>query len=160
MPDAYIGLGSNLGDRAALLEEARNAIAKQCGTITAASSVYETAPWGPVAQDDYLNQAVRIQTSLAPGMLLTRLRWIEAALGRNREQEVRYGPRTMDLDILYYEGAALDTPELTLPHPRILERAFVLVPLAEIAPDLEIGGKRVAAALAAIDPGTVRPYAE
>jgi 2-amino-4-hydroxy-6-hydroxymethyldihydropteridine diphosphokinase len=158
MPDVYLGLGSNLGDRAAHLAEARSAIAKAAGEIRAASSIYDTAPWGPVPQGNYLNQVLCIATQLVPRELLDTLHAIERAAGRDRTNEVRFGPRTLDLDILIYGERVIDEDGLTIPHPRIGERAFVLAPLAEIAPDLVLGGTRVRALLDHIDATGVRRY--
>lgn len=158
MADAYIGLGSNLGDRIANLEAARRAIESGGGKIQAASQIYETAPWGPVAQGDYLNQVIRIETGKTPRALLDALRAIETALGRDRANEVRYGPRKIDLDILVFGTERIDEPDLTIPHPRILERAFVLVPLAEIAPGLTIGGVGIREALRRAGTAGVRLY--
>jgi 2-amino-4-hydroxy-6-hydroxymethyldihydropteridine diphosphokinase len=101
-----------------------------------------------VKQSHYLNQVVGARTKLPPHMLLQALRWIERSLGRDRSREQRFGPRTMDLDLLLYEGARLNTKALTLPHPRMMQRPFVLVPLAELAPGLKINGVSVRAALA------------
>lgn len=158
MAEVYIGLGSNLGDRVENLAAARAAIAKQTGEIFALSSIYDTAPWGPVPQDNYLNQVVCIETGLIPRKLLDTLHDIERALGRDRQNEVRYGPRTLDLDILLYGSRAVAEDGLTIPHPRIAERAFVLVPLAEIAPGLVVNGSPVRELLGRIDSSTVALY--
>lgn len=139
----YLSLGSNLGDRAANLRRAVDAVAALSDTaVERLSDVYETRPWGPVSQPDFLNLAAAISTTLGPEQLLRGLQAIETALGRVRK--VRWGPRTIDIDILLYGETHLASPELTLPHPRMLERAFVLVPLAEIAPDLMVAGRSVA----------------
>lgn len=158
MADAYIGLGSNLGNRLANLAAARDALARKAGAIVAVSSIYDTDPWGPVAQDSYLNQVVRITTALEPRGLLAALHEIERAAGRDRRQEVRYGPRVLDLDILLYGERAVAEDGLAIPHPRIAERAFVLVPLAEIEPGLAIGGTPVRTLLGRIDTTGVRLY--
>lgn len=158
MPDVYIGLGSNLGNRIAHLAQARGAIEKQAGEIRAASSIYDTAPWGPVPQDNYLNQVIRVATALQPRELLDVLHEIERAAGRDRKNEVRFGPRTLDLDILIYGDRMIDEEGLTIPHPRITERAFVLVPLAEIASDATIGGVKVGELLRQLDTESVRRY--
>ncbi|MBV1705449.1 MAG: 2-amino-4-hydroxy-6-hydroxymethyldihydropteridine diphosphokinase, partial [Hyphomicrobiales bacterium] len=113
------------------------------------SSLHRTAPWGPVAQPDFLNACAIVETALAPRDLLALCKAAERAAGRLVRE--RWGPRELDVDILDLEGVALDEPGLTLPHPRLFERAFVLVPLAEIAPGLMIAGRRVADAAAAID---------
>ncbi len=132
MPTAYLLLGSNQGHSINLLAEARRQIALQCGKITAASTLHTTTAWGPVPQPDYQNQALEIETALPAEELLWKCLQVEAGLGRRRE--VRWGPRTMDIDLLFYEHLILETPALTLPHPRLHERLFVLAPLAEIAP--------------------------
>lgn len=158
MAEVYLGLGSNLGNRIAHLAGARDAIAKKAGEIRAASSIYDTAPWGPVPQDNYLNQVISISTALLPRALLDILHEIERADGRDRQNEVRYGPRPLDLDILMYSDQKVDEDGLTIPHPRITERAFVLVPLAEIAPDLAIGGAPLRELVSRIDTSGVRRY--
>ncbi len=158
MADVYLGLGSNLGNRPAQLAGARDAIASSTGKIQAASSIYDTAPWGPIPQDNYLNQVIRITTALPPRDLLKALHEIERAAGRNRANEVRYGPRTLDLDILIYGDKAVREDGLTIPHPRIAERAFVLVPLAEIAPGLVLDGTPVRELLGRIDSRSVARY--
>lgn len=128
---AFVALGSNLGDREAYLAQARDALAALPGTsLVAASSVYETAPQDRADQPPFLNQVVALDTSLEPRDLLTACQRIETDHGRRRE--VRFGPRTLDIDILLLEGMESDDPLLTLPHPRMWQRAFVLVPLAEV----------------------------
>jgi 2-amino-4-hydroxy-6-hydroxymethyldihydropteridine diphosphokinase len=159
MAQAFVALGSNLGDRAANLERARAAMAAGPMRITAASSVYETEPWGPVPQGPYLNQVVCGTTELAPRALLAALHGIESKLGRERRNEIRFGPRVIDLDILIYDDLTLNEPDLEIPHPRLLERAFVLVPLAEIAPERMARGERVRDALARVGAKGVRPFA-
>jgi 2-amino-4-hydroxy-6-hydroxymethyldihydropteridine diphosphokinase len=133
---ACIALGSNLGGRKARLREALNALSSHAQIrVEAVSSFYETAPvGGPAGQPMYLNAAARLQTSLKPHELLDVMLQIELALGRDRAPGERNGPRTIDLDLLLYEDLALDEPGLTLPHPRMHERVFVLQPLAEVAP--------------------------
>jgi 2-amino-4-hydroxy-6-hydroxymethyldihydropteridine diphosphokinase len=158
MADVFIALGSNLGNRAQNLALACEALARNEIEIAAASSVYETEPWGPKPQGPYLNQVVRGTTKLAPKVLLSRLLEIERTLGRERDGVERYGPRTIDLDILLYGGETLAEPELQIPHPRMMERAFVLVPLAEIAPDLTVGGVAIEDALARLDRSGVALY--
>ena len=130
---AYIALGANLGDRLVTLQEAVRRLG-QLGTVEAVSSVYETDPFGYGNQPPFLNAVARLRTDLEPKKLLDGLLVIEADLGRVRT--FRNAPRTVDLDLLFYDDVVLDEPELILPHPRLHERAFVLVPLAEIAPDL------------------------
>ncbi len=157
MAEVFIGLGGNLGDRAVNLERARAALASGVLKPTAVSSLYETEPWGPVPQGRYLNQVMGAETALTPQELLTKLRAIEMGLGRNRSREQRYGPRTIDLDILLYDDVEVAEPGLEIPHPRMLERAFVLVPLFEIAPDLVVKGVAIRDALVRLDTkGVVR----
>jgi 2-amino-4-hydroxy-6-hydroxymethyldihydropteridine diphosphokinase len=135
MTRSYVGLGSNLGDREAFLVGARAALAAPSGvSVVAASRLYETEPVGP-PQGRYLNAALALDTTLTAQALLARLLELEQAAGRRRGSE-RNAPRTLDLDLLLFGDLCLDTPELTLPHPRLHERAFVLVPLAEIAEDV------------------------
>ncbi|UOG76337.1 2-amino-4-hydroxy-6-hydroxymethyldihydropteridine diphosphokinase [Hymenobacter tibetensis] len=134
MPVAYLLLGSNLGDRAVLLREAVQQLAATAGTVEAVSGTYETAAWGLKDQPAFLNQAVRVHTSLLPEALLDACLQTEQLAGRQRR--VRWGARTLDVDILLYDTLVLDTPRLTVPHPRLPERRFALVPLAEIAADV------------------------
>lgn len=135
---AFVGLGSNLDDPAAHLERALTALAAVPGVVLCkVSSIYRTPPWGETDQPDFLNAVASIDTTLAPQALLDELRRIEAAAGRRREH--RWGPRTLDLDLLLYGETTLDTAQLQLPHPRMHERAFVLAPLAELAPELVLG---------------------
>lgn len=158
MAEVYLGLGSNLGDRIAHLARGRAAIEKNAGALLAVSSIYDTPPWGPVPQDNYLNQAICVSTALAPRELLATLHEIERAAGRDRGNEIRYGPRVLDLDILIYGDRTVQEDGLVIPHPRIAERAFVLVPLAEIAPDLDIGGETARMRLRRLDTTGVRRY--
>jgi 2-amino-4-hydroxy-6-hydroxymethyldihydropteridine diphosphokinase len=150
MADVFIALGSNLGDRVANLAAAR-AMLGRAFDISAVSSVYETDPWGPIKQGRYLNQVVRASAAFAPQTLLEKLMDIERELGRDRRHEERYGPRMIDLDILLYGDLAVREPDLEIPHPRMMERAFVLVPLLEIAPDLAVHGVPAREALARLD---------
>src|SRR3954447_5201061 len=149
MADALIALGGNVGDVRATF---RMAIVNICGMAQAAllarSSDYATPPWGETQQDRFLNACIEIETALDPHALLFTLHKIEKKFGRARARETRWGPRTLDLDLIAYDDVTLDRPELTLPHPRLFERAFVLVPLAEIAPDRVIAGRSVREALA------------
>ena len=134
---AYIGIGSNLGDRAAALQRAVEMMDEIDGvTVKRTSELVETDPVGPGQQGKYLNGAVEIETTLAPHDLLAGLQAIEARLGRDRADERRCGPRTCDLDILLMGDIIMGDLELTIPHPRMTERMFVLVPLAEIAPQV------------------------
>jgi 2-amino-4-hydroxy-6-hydroxymethyldihydropteridine diphosphokinase len=131
-----IGLGANLGDRLATLREAAARIDRIEGVrVGARSRVYETAPVGGPPQPHFLNAAVLVECTLSPAALLEELLRIEVALGRVRGSgEVRFGPRTLDLDILWIEGVALDEPRLTVPHPRLVGRAFALLPMLDVAP--------------------------
>jgi 2-amino-4-hydroxy-6-hydroxymethyldihydropteridine diphosphokinase len=151
MAHALIALGGNVGDVRATF---RKAIANICGmtqgALVARSSDYITPPWGEVEQDRFINACIEIDTSLDPHALLFVLQKIEAKFGRDRAREQRWGPRTLDLDLIAYDDVSMHKPELTLPHPRLFERAFVLVPLAEIAPNRVIGGRSVASALAGL----------
>src|SRR5262249_50826208 len=151
MASALIALGGNVGDVRATF---RKAIANICGMAQAAllarSSDYATPPWGDEAQARFINACIEIDTSLDPHALLFTLQKIETRFGRDRAHERRWGPRTLDLDLIAYDDVSLQKPELTLPHPRLFERAFVLVPLAEIAPDRIIAGRSARSALAAL----------
>jgi 2-amino-4-hydroxy-6-hydroxymethyldihydropteridine diphosphokinase len=118
--------------------------------LIARSSDYITPPWGDEQQPRFINACIEIETSLDPHALLFTLHKIEKKFGRDRAHERRWGPRTLDLDLIAYDDVSLRTPELTLPHPRLFERAFVLVPLAEIAPDRLIGGRSIREALAGL----------
>jgi len=143
----YLGVGSNLGDRAAHLRFAIEEAGRlPCTRVLAVSTVIETAPIGPIGQGDYLNGVIAIETELPPRALLEGLQAIERRCGRERASEVRWGPRTLDLDILVYADREIKEPGLTIPHPRLHERRFVLAPLAEIAPGLELPGTRRPAA--------------
>lgn len=128
----YLALGTNLGDRLANLRAAIAALAPQV-RVEAESRIYETPPWGFLDQPAFLNMAVRAQTDLPPADLLTFLKQLESELGR--VPTFRNGPRLIDIDILFYDDLVLNTPPLVIPHPRLHERDFVLVPLADIAPD-------------------------
>ncbi len=134
MNTAYLLIGGNLGDRAAYLQQALKQIEALCGSISCASSIYETAAWGNTNQPSFYNQAVKLITPLAPEALLEQLLAIELEMGRVREE--KYGPRTIDLDILMIDDKVLDTQKLTIPHPHLHSRRFALLPLAEIAPSL------------------------
>ncbi|WP_313901208.1 2-amino-4-hydroxy-6-hydroxymethyldihydropteridine diphosphokinase [Methylobacterium sp. J-048] len=147
---AYLGIGSNIGDMAAMLDRAVAGLAATPGiTVVARSADYRTPPWGKTDQPWFLNGAVAVDTDLDPHGLLDACLSVEHALGRIREE--RWGPRVIDIDVLAYEGATVDDARLVLPHRHVRERAFVLVPLAEIAPDLVIGGERVTDALTKLD---------
>lgn len=133
MHTVYLALGTNLGDRPSNLRAAIAALAPDIQSLQE-SPVYETEPWGYADQPSFLNMALRAATDLSPRDLLGRLKGIESTLGR--VPVFRNGPRLIDLDILFYDDLILDTPGLVIPHPRLHERAFVLVPLADIAPGL------------------------
>jgi 2-amino-4-hydroxy-6-hydroxymethyldihydropteridine diphosphokinase len=149
MADALIALGGNVGDVRSTFQKA---IANICGMAQAAlkarSSDYATPPWGDEDQAPFINACIEIDTALDPHALLFTLHKIESRFGRDRASERRWGPRPLDLDLIAYDDVSMQTPELTLPHPRAFERAFVLFPLAEIAPDRVIAGRQVASALA------------
>jgi 2-amino-4-hydroxy-6-hydroxymethyldihydropteridine diphosphokinase len=134
MNTAYLLIGGNLGDRAAYLEQAVKEIEALCGSITRISSIYETAAWGNTKQPPFYNQAIQLTTPLPPETLLEQLLAIEIEMGRVRTQ--KYGPRTIDLDILMIDDNVIDTLALTIPHPELHNRRFALLPLAEIAPSL------------------------
>ena len=137
---AYVGLGSNLGDRERVIEHAVELLGADPGVdIVSTSSLRETEPWGPVAQPRFLNGAVAVETTLEPRALLGVLLDVERRLGRVREE--RWGPRTIDLDLLLYGDAVLDEPGVTVPHPRLHERTFVLKPLHELDPTLVVPGR-------------------
>ena len=146
---AFIGLGANLGHREATIARAVELVSQAEGVdIVAVSSLRETEPWGPVEQPPYLNGAVEVETELRPRALLEVLLGVERALGRDRSGE-RWGPRTIDLDLLLYEDVDVDEPGLTVPHPRLHERLFALEPLAELAPDAVVPGLGTVAELLA-----------
>ena len=135
MPIAYIGFGSNIGDRLAHIQNAIQTLSKTEGiTLKKISAIYTTDPVGYEAQAQFLNGVAAIQTSLSPLSLLHTLKDIETAIGR--KHRIRWGPREIDLDILIYEDVCVQTEKLVVPHPEMHLRSFVLVPLAEIAPDL------------------------
>jgi len=154
--DAFVAFGGNVGDARATL---RRAVAQFCDgavvRLLARSSDYRTPPWGVTDQAPFINLCVAVATELSPRGLLARALEVERAFGRDRATERRWGPRPVDIDLLAYDDVTLDEADLTLPHPRLLERAFVLVPLAEIAPERRIKGIRVADALARLDTGGI-----
>lgn len=133
MPIVYLGLGSNLGDRRANLNAAASAL-PPAAAVLRASSIYETEPWGYLEQPAFLNQVLETETSLSPVDLLAALKRLEARLGR--QATFLYGPRLIDLDILLYDQLVLNQSDLVIPHPQLAQRAFILVPLAELVPDL------------------------
>ena len=139
MKTAYLALGANLGDKWENMREAVRLLeAEGRCTVVARSSIYVTKPVGLEDQPDFVNAVIEVKTSLSPADLLKLCNDVEGRLGR--ERTIRWGPRVIDIDILLYEGVTVDAPDLTIPHPHMMERAFVLVPLAEIAPDLELPG--------------------
>jgi 2-amino-4-hydroxy-6-hydroxymethyldihydropteridine diphosphokinase len=152
MVEALLALGGNLGDVQATLDQA---VAVLCDgrdvRLVARSSDYRTAPWGVTNQPPFVNLALVVDTMLAPRALLHRALRVEAMFGRDRSREQRWGPRGLDIDIIAFDGVEMDEPGLTLPHPRLFERAFVLAPLAEIAPDRRIKGIAITDALAKLD---------
>ena len=152
MAEAFIALGGNVGDVRSTFDRA---IAMLCDgsavRLMARSSDYRTPPWGMTEQPAFVNAVIAVATSLPPRDLLARIQACEHALGRDRQTEQRWGPRAIDLDILAYDDLIIRDPDLTLPHPHMFARAFVLVPLAEIAPDRVIGGIKVREAFKRVD---------
>jgi 2-amino-4-hydroxy-6-hydroxymethyldihydropteridine diphosphokinase len=150
--EAYIALGSNLGDARGQVLQAFEALAQLPRTrLLARSPLYLTPPWGVLTQPPFINAVAQVDTGLSPHDLLDALLAIERAAGRVRDGE-RWGPRTLDLDVLHMDGVRLDDERLKLPHPRIHERAFVLLPLHDLAPDLRLPGQgQVAKLLAGLD---------
>ena len=145
-----LGLGGNLGDAPATIRAALACLDDRGHVeVGRVSSFYRTKPWGPVVQPDFANACALARTDLAPRALLAEIKAIETLLGRATSE--RWGPRVIDIDILFYAGATLDAPDLVIPHESLFERAFVLVPLAEIAPDLVVASRSVGDAAAAID---------
>jgi 2-amino-4-hydroxy-6-hydroxymethyldihydropteridine diphosphokinase len=138
---AWLGLGGNVGDVTATFDAALRMIDGLDGVrLVQRSRLFRTPAWGNTDQPDFINAVAELRTTLPPLALLEALQGIERAHGRDRASEQRWGPRTLDLDLLAVDGVTLDTPALQLPHPRLAERAFVLVPWAEIAPDLALPG--------------------
>jgi 2-amino-4-hydroxy-6-hydroxymethyldihydropteridine diphosphokinase len=136
-----VSLGGNQGDTRAIFQEALSRLVATPGVrLDAASSLYRTPPWGDEAQPPFLNAVIRLETGRDAFALFRSMQALETSLGRRRDPRRRWGPRTLDLDLLLFGAAFIDDPELTVPHPRLHERAFVLVPLAEIEPDLVIPG--------------------
>lgn len=152
MAEVLLGLGGNVGDVRATLDEAVALFADGKDVVLLArSSDYRTPPWGVADQPPFINLAVAVETGLSPRALLERALNVERALDRDRSREQRWGPRTIDIDLLVYDDLQVDEPGLTLPHPRLFERAFVLVPLSEIMPDRLIAGRKLKDALAQLD---------
>ncbi len=152
MPDVLIGLGGNIGDARTHIDQAIALLCKGPDVrLLARSSDYRTPPWGLEDQPFFVNACIQVETTLEPHPLLRRCQDIEDALGRDRATERRWGPRPMDIDLLAYDDLAVTEPELTLPHPRLFARAFVLAPLSEIVPERMIGGRHVRDALRQVD---------
>jgi 2-amino-4-hydroxy-6-hydroxymethyldihydropteridine diphosphokinase len=152
MTAAWLALGGNVGDSRTILDRAVTLLCDGKEVLlTARSSDYRTPPWGFKYQPPFINLCIAVETSLKARDLLARAQSVEFKLGRDRAHEKRWGPRTADIDIIAYGGLSVHELGLTVPHPRLFERAFVLVPLAEIAPDLVIGGRKVREALAGVD---------
>ena len=150
--EALLALGGNIGDVRETFDRAIAMLgAEGAVRLIARSSDYRTPPWGVADQPPFINAAIIVVTSLDPRALLTRALAVERALGRDRANEPRWGPRSIDIDILAYDDIVLCESDLTLPHPRLFERGFVLLPLAEIASDRVIAGRRVGDALAGAD---------
>jgi len=152
----YIALGTNLGDRLANLRTAIEGLAPDV-TMLAESHIYETPPWGYEDQPSFLNMVVKAETDLEPAALLMFLKKLEVDLGR--EKSVRWGPRLIDLDILFYDDLIIESPPLVIPHPRLHERGFVLAPLADVAAEFihPVLGKRVRELLGGVDLSGMRP---
>jgi 2-amino-4-hydroxy-6-hydroxymethyldihydropteridine diphosphokinase len=151
MAEALVAFGGNVGDARATIAAAIEKFSAGPVSLKARSSDYLTPPWGVTDQPPFVNACIAVTTALSPDALLAHARAVETQFGRDREKEKRWGPRPLDIDLIAYDDVALDTPDLTLPHPRLFERAFVLVPLAEIAPDRVIAGRTVREALARVD---------
>jgi 2-amino-4-hydroxy-6-hydroxymethyldihydropteridine diphosphokinase len=150
--EAILALGGNLGDVRETFDQAVDLLCRDGRVkIRVQSSDFRTPAWGVEDQDPFINRCIIVDTDLEPRTLLGRALAVERTLGRDRSHERRWGPRPIDIDVLCYDGLAIDEPGLTLPHPRWWQRAFVLVPLAEIAPERRIGGLRVREALARVD---------
>lgn len=135
MNKAYLLIGGNKGDRLKILQQAVRAIDSRAGKVLEESPVYETAAWGKTDQDAFLNQALLIDTPYSPETLLEKILQIETEMGRVRQE--KYGPRTIDIDILLYNDRHLETAALTIPHPELANRRFALIPLAALAPQLK-----------------------
>jgi 2-amino-4-hydroxy-6-hydroxymethyldihydropteridine diphosphokinase len=151
MAEALVAFGGNVGDARGTIGRAIEKFCTGGVRLQARSSDYLTPPWGVTDQPPFINACIAVTTKLTPQELLAHAREVETIFGRDRKNEQRWGPRPIDIDLLAYDDLALDTPDLTLPHPRLFERAFVLVPLAEIAPGRVIGGRKVSDAMAKVD---------
>jgi 2-amino-4-hydroxy-6-hydroxymethyldihydropteridine diphosphokinase len=158
--EALLGLGGNLGDVRGTLAGAVTALCDGSEVqLIARSSDYRTPPWGLADQPPFVNLAIAVETTLTPHALLDRALAVEAMFGRDRSKERRWGPRILDIDILAFDAIEIEEPGLTLPHPHLFERAFVLAPLAEIAPTRKIKGITIAQALARLDAGGIEKLA-
>ena len=161
MNTAVIGIGTNMGDRLSHLRESLHALSLLPDTkLVQLSHIYETKPVGFAAQPDFLNCVVEVDTGLSPSALLGACLGIEAGMGRVRDLDIRNGPRVIDLDLLIYEHVKTESRELTLPHPRILERAFVMRPLLDLYPSGRAPGVYFGACLKEIDQSGVTQYEE
>jgi 2-amino-4-hydroxy-6-hydroxymethyldihydropteridine diphosphokinase len=158
MHTIYLGLGTNLGNRAANLQAAVVRLAENL-SVTAVSPIYETAPWGITDQPDFLNMCLTAQTDLPPHELLKLLKNLEKEIGRVPGE--RWGPRLIDIDLLFYANQIIDTEKLMIPHPELPERAFVLRPLADVAADFvhPVLGESIAVLADRLDDEGVRPFA-
>jgi 2-amino-4-hydroxy-6-hydroxymethyldihydropteridine diphosphokinase len=156
MTKAWLALGGNVGDSRKVLDRAVDLLCDGIRVrLLARSSDYRTPPWGFKYQPPFINLCIAVETLLSPRDLLDHAQAVELQLGRGRAHEKRWGPRTADIDIIAYDNLTVDELGLTIPHPRLFERAFVLLPLAEIAPGLAIGGRNVRQAAAALDPAGI-----
>lgn len=155
----YIALGTNIGDRAENMQQALKEL-ESIMQVEERSPIYETPPWGLVDQPDFLNQVVRGETELSPVELIKALKEIESEMGR--VPTIRYGPRLIDLDLLFYDDLVFETEKLSIPHPRMRGRAFVLVPLADLAPEIihPVYGETVIEMLAEVDPAGIHVYSD
>jgi len=154
----YLSLGTNIGNRPSNLREAISSLAPQI-IVKAKSSVYETLPWGYTEQENFLNQVLKASTYLEPLPLLKHIKRLEVALGR--KATFKYGPRLIDIDILFYDQLILETPLLVIPHPHVHERGFVLLPMMDIAPDLvhPVNRKSIREMMAACNAGGIKKFA-
>jgi 2-amino-4-hydroxy-6-hydroxymethyldihydropteridine diphosphokinase len=157
MTEALLAFGGNVGDVRTTLDLAVRELCDGVDVrLLARSSDYLTPPWGMTDQPPFVNLCIAVETDLSPHALLERARVVEQRFGRDRTKEVRWGPRPIDIDLLNYDDVEINEPELQVPHPRMLERAFVLVPLAEIAPDRIIKGIAIRDAVAKLDTGDIK----
>ena len=160
MAEALVALGGNLGNVRDTIDRAVAVFCEgQRVRLLARSSDYRTKPWGVEDQPSFVNACIAVETRLSPRALLAHAQAVERALGRERSKERRWGPRQIDIDLIAYDDVALEDPDLTLPHPQLFTRAFVLVPLTEIAPERLIAGRRVRDALAQLDTSGVEKLA-